>query len=196
MQTKHYVWLAVLIGLIIGIIGWLAFAPKSVVAPGNGIASSTTTDLGNGVQIQGTGTTTGAVISESTNPTIKPPAIKPITFSADIPADAKTALQANYQALAPQIQAAPTRVDLWLQLAVLYKIGGDYNDAITVWNYVAAAAPSSSSYIAYGDLGDLYLNFIHDYAKAEVNYKAAVALQPGNADYQAGLKAAEQAQGQ
>ena len=39
------------------------------------------------------------------------------------------------------------------------------------------------NYIAYGDLGDLYMNFDVNYPKAEANYKAAIAIKPTVIDY-------------
>ena len=40
-----------------------------------------------------------------------------------------------------------------------------------------------TNYIAYGDLGDLYMNFDVNYPKAEANYKAAIAINPHVIDY-------------
>jgi hypothetical protein len=194
MQTKHYVALALVIGLAIGIGGWLVLAPKSAVAPTSQTASTTVTDLGGGNSITTTGSSTITVINEQQGAS-KPPAVPSITFSANVPTDAKAALQVQYNTYAAQLKTAPTRVDLWLQLGVVYKIAGDYQGAITAWTYVAHSASSPSDYVAYGDLGDLYLNFTHEYAKAEASYKTALVLKPNDADYTAGLKAAQQAQG-
>lgn len=194
MQTKHYVALAAAVGLAIGVGGWLLLAPKTAVAPNSSTTASTTvTDLGNGTQIQATGDVTVTQTNQNAAP--KPPALRSINFSVNTSADLKTALQSQYATISAQIKAAPNRVDLWLQLGVLYKIGGDYAGAAAAWTYVAQAAPASIAAVAYGNLGDLYLNFTREYQKAEVSYKAALALKPGYADYQAGLGAARQAQG-
>jgi len=194
MQTKHYIWLAAAIGIIIGVIGWLIFVSKTAVAPASSTASTTITDLGNGVKIQTTGDVTITPVNDRTNAP-KPPAVVALSVSADIPADVKAALETQYASYAAKIKTAPTRVDLWLQLGVVYKIAGQYSATASAWTYVAQSGSSPSNYVAYGDLGDLYLNFTHEYAKAEASYKAALALNPGNADFTAGLKAAQQAQG-
>jgi tetratricopeptide (TPR) repeat protein len=187
MQTKHYVWLAAVVGIVVGVGGWLLFAPKAAVAP------TSSTDLGNGVQIQATGSTTVTEGDGQAAP--KPPALRAINFSAGTSADLKVALQTQYNTYVAQLKVTPTRIDSWLQLGVLYKIGGDYPGTIGAWTYVSEAGSSPNNYVAYGDLGDLYLNFTHEYAKAEASFKAALALQPTNADYTAGLKAAQKAQG-
>lgn len=193
MQTKHYIWLAAVIGVLVGVGGWLLFAPAASAPSSSATSTATTTDQ-NGVGVGATGSTTVTDITGTANAT-KPPALRSINVASSVSADVKTALQAQYAAIAAQLSAEPSRVDLWLQLGMLYKIGGDYPGAIGAWSYVAAASPSSTSYVAYGNLGDLYLNFIHDYPKAEANYKAALDLRPGNADYTAGLQTAQQLQG-
>lgn len=193
MQTKHYIGIAAVVGLAIGIGGWLLFAPKNAQAPSSSTASTTVTDLGNGVVVQTTGSTTIKEIDGQ--PAVSAPTVKPIAFSANTSADLKTALTAQYDILAPQLRAAPNRIDLWLQLGVLYKIANDYPDAVVAWGYVAKNGTPPNNTTAYGDLGDLYLNFTHEYAKAEASYKAALALDPKNTDFAAGLKAAQQAQG-
>lgn len=194
MQTKHYIGLAAIVGLAIGIGGWLVFGPKTAVNPASSTASTTVTDLGNGVKIQTTGDVTITQVDDQAAAP-KAPAVPAFAPSAELAVDVKTALQSQYNTYASQLRAAPTRVDLWLQLGVVYKIAGQYNATVVAWTYVAQSGSSPSNYVAYGNLGDLYLNFTHEYAKAEASYKAALALKPGYADYTAGLKAAQQAQG-
>lgn len=197
MQPKHYVWIALGAGLLAGIAGWALFGPRHVQAPSStassttsGAATTTTVDLGGGVQVQ---VPAGTVISVDNG--IPAPSLKPIAFASTVSPDVKAALQAQYDVVAPQLRASPNRVDLWLQLGIEYKIGGDYADAAAVWTFVSKAAPNDVAAVAYGNLGDLYLNFTHEYAKSEAAYKAALAVKPNVADYQAGLKAAQHAQG-
>lgn len=189
MQTKHYVAAALAAGIIIGGALWFIFAPRAAQAPASPSASTTSTTQ-SGVTIQTTGSSTITVTEQSTAP--KPPALRQPQYSASTSADVKATLAGQYDLLASQLRAAPTRVDLWLQLGVLYKIAGDYAGAEAAWTYVAHFGPASINFVAYGDLGDLYLNFLHNYAAAEASYKLALKGAPTNADYQAGLKAAQQ----
>ncbi len=143
--------------------------------------SSTTTSFGT-VAITTTGGGTIQIVPISKG--IQPPSLAgTIQISSSLPPDAVAALRTQEETLIPLIKANPLRVDLWLQLGVDRKIGGDYQGAITAWQYVAAAAPVTLSYVAYGDLGDLYMNFLKDYPKAETNYLAAIKINPHVIDY-------------
>lgn len=145
-------------------------------------ASTTTIHLGNGVSVTGAA---GSIEAVPTS-TVQPPALSTniiIASNTTLPPDAQTVLKSDETALISQIKKDPTRVDLWLKLGVYRKMAGDYAGAIVAWNYVAAAAPSSASYVAYGNLGDLYMNFQVNYPKAEANYKAAITIKPTVIDY-------------
>ena len=110
---------------------------------------------------------------------ITPPSLdRPLVVTTQMSPDAAAAVKADLQKYTDQLKAAPTRVDLWLKLGVYRKMAGDYVGAEQAWSYVAAAAPKSISYIAYGNLGDLHQNFLKDYPKAEAEYKQAIALNP------------------
>jgi len=194
MQQKYYLWLVLLAGLIIGAGAWLLFVPKSALAPSPAAQNTTSTTTGVTVGTMGSSTVTIGEIAQGKTPAEQPPALRPINYSAGTSADLKAALQSQYNTLSAQLKASPTRVDLWLSLGTDYKIAGDYAGAIAAWGYVARTGPSSINYVAYANLGDLYLNFLHDYAKAVANYKAALAIKPGNADYQADLKEAQELQ--
>ncbi len=190
MHTKRYILLALVIGLAFGVGGWLVFAPKNTTP-----IETTVTDLGNGYALVTTGSSTITEIKDDPKPTVTPPAVVALSISADLPVEAKAALQSQFNTYAAGLKAAPARTDLWLSLGIVYKIAGQYQAAASAWTYVGKAGGSTVNYVAYGNLGDLYLNFTHEYAKAETSFKAALALKPGVADYQAGLAAAREAQG-
>ncbi len=82
-----------------------------------------------------------------------------------------------------QLKATPNRSDLWLDLGIYRKIAMDYKGAEEVWSYIAVAGSVETNYIAYGNLGDLYMNFLKNYPKAESSYKSAIALKPDVIDY-------------
>lgn len=111
-------------------------------------------------------------------PGAAPSVDRPVTISAALSAEAAATLRMLMQELLAELKANPDRADLWLQLGVHRKIAGDYAGAIEAWQYVATGAPSSISYIAHSNLGGLYMGELKDYPKAEVNYKAAIALSP------------------
>ena len=98
------------------------------------------------------------------------------TLSPELIAQLKTQEKANISL----IKKAPTNADAWLQLAVDYKIAGDYAGAEAIWIYLTKAAPTS--FVAFANLGDLYTNYLKDNTKAEANYKIAIKLQPDYID--------------
>jgi tetratricopeptide (TPR) repeat protein len=114
---------------------------------------------------------------------VQPSLDRALTITADLPEQSKADLRANFEQLKKGLQAEPTRVDLWLSLGLCYKTAGDYEGAAEVWQYVADAAPDGLRYIALGNLGDLYANFIKDYPKAESYYLQALAVKPTEIGY-------------
>lgn len=111
---------------------------------------------------------------------------KPAVYSATVSAEVRTALEAQFVDVRANLSKNKNDLNEWLHLGVLYKTAGDYQAAVAPWTYVAKL-PTNVSYIAYGNLGDLYLNFLKDYPKAEANYKAAVSIKPEVIEYYRGL---------
>jgi hypothetical protein len=190
MTPKHVFWITLAVVVVAALVGWFIIAPRQATAPSGSSATSTpstasTTDIG-GLTVNGQ----GAVVTETTT-SVPKPATPALSFSADLNTDAKQALQIQWDTLTTQLKSAPTHLDLWLELGTVYKIAGQYDAAIAAWTYITKAATPSTAYVAWGNLGDLYLNFTHDYAKAAVAYQQALKDQPKNPDYQAGLKAAQ-----
>jgi tetratricopeptide (TPR) repeat protein len=66
---------------------------------------------------------------------------------------------------------------------VYYKIAGDFEGASDVWKFVSAVGPTEAQATAFGNLGDLYMNFIKDYPKAEESYRQAINLKPDEISY-------------
>ncbi len=87
-------------------------------------------------------------------------------------------LRADMEEIIPILRKSPGDFDTWLELAIHYKIAGDYEGAADVWQYVVYAAPSVQRTVALSNLGDLYMNFIKDYPKAEGYYRQALAINP------------------
>jgi tetratricopeptide (TPR) repeat protein len=189
MQNNGYLWGA-LIALVIIVGGFFFFRTHTAMAPAPGAtttlssASTTVTDLGNGISVIGP----GGVTIEPVNNSVPPPSLSgSIIIAPSVAPDVAAALRTNEQTLITQLKAAPTRVDLWLSLGVYRKIAGDYAGAIVAWDYVAQTGPKTINYIAYGDLGDLYQNFDTNLPKAEADYKAAIAINPNVIQYYSDL---------
>jgi hypothetical protein len=186
MQNNGYIW-GVIIAIILIIGAFFLFRAPKASAPGS-VASSTASTGSTSPQVGGQMATssngqvhaTGTLSGTTDNP---PTLTGSIIIAPTVSADQAAQLQTKEATLITQLKAAPTRVDLWLELGMYRKEAGDYAGAIAAWNYVAQAGPSSINYIAYGNLGDLYQNFDTNYPLAETNYKAAIAIDPTVVDY-------------
>lgn len=185
---NKYLWFALVIGLVLGIGGWLIFMPNSATAPSTATstasaASSTLVDLGNGYRVALPAGASIEALPVGTPAPAHPSLTRPITFSSGVSAADQASLTAQEQSTLAQLKTAPMRVDLWLQLGNERKLAGDYQGAIDAWTYVAKAGPTTINYVAYGNLADLYTNWNKDFAKAAANLKAAIAIKPDNIDF-------------
>ncbi|MDE2071294.1 MAG: hypothetical protein KGI70_01000 [Patescibacteria group bacterium] len=192
---QQSVWMYGLVGVGVAILvaaGLLFGLPaRTSTSTGTNATSTATTSVG-GAGITTTGGQVTVSLVSNTGVSVPPPSLtRPITIDPNLPPDAQKILRDGEQNFITQLKADPTRVDLWLLLGTDRKIAGDYEGAALAWTYVAAVSPAPYNYTAHGNLGDLYLNFLHDFALAKADYQAAVALEPHNQDYVNGLAAAQ-----
>lgn len=186
MQTKYlYVLgaLVLLVGLGVFILKSQPPAGSTNVATTTNSSASTTdivSDLGNGITATGPGKVELVPVDQGTPP---PSLTGEIKINASLASDVQAAIRAKEEALIAELKKAPNRLDLWLQLGVYRKMAGDYVGAIEAYNYVATTGAVTINYIAYGNLGDVYMNYVKDYPKAELNYKKAIAIRPEVIDY-------------
>ncbi len=146
--------------------------------------ATTTVDLGNGQSVTLPPGVTIEKIGTSTNATApkQPSLTGTILIDSKLAPEVQAALRTNEQELLTSLKKNPNQLDAWIKLGLYRKMAGDYAGAIEAWNFVAASQ-SNISYVAYGNLGGLYADFLKDYPKAEINYKAAIALKPSVIDY-------------
>jgi tetratricopeptide (TPR) repeat protein len=183
MQNNNSFWLSVGIVLAILLAGTFFFlGPHSASAPGTiatstgQIGSTTTTNLGNGVTVVANGSVGGEVTVTTSKSITAPSLTKATTFSASLPASQVAQLRADEATTIAALIKNSDQTNYWLQLALDYKIAGDYPGAIAVWTYLTEVTPTN--YVPYADLGDLYQNFDVNYPKAEANYLQAIKLNP------------------
>ncbi len=100
----------------------------------------------------------------------------PISFSSSTDAEVQAALNAKFVQLQAAISKDKTDFNAWIALGGIYKMGGDYARAATIWEYVSKAWPMNA--VSYGNLGDMYMNFTHDYKKAETAYLTEIKNNP------------------
>lgn len=102
----------------------------------------------------------------------------PYAITVDMSDDAKAILESDVEKLKETLREDPTDFTSWLDLALHYKIAGDYQTAEKIWTYVAQNGPAGIRYVALGNLGNLYEYFIKDYPKAEEYLLQAITLKP------------------
>ena len=90
------------------------------------------------------------------------------TASVDICAELKTQAEVQTAALAKNSQDTKA----WGDLGSIRESAGDYQGARAAWEYVSLLSPGNT--VSFSNLGDLYMNYLHEYAKAETNYLAQI----------------------
>jgi len=155
--------------------GDAATTTPSSATPSEGTSDTHTT---NGVT--GTGNFTVSGVDSIDVPDFR----APITYSADLSADAKAIIQKNVATLQATLQKNSLDLKAWLDLGAMRKMAGDFAGAETDWKFVTQASPKNTA--AFWNLGDLYMNFLKNYPKAESAFKSVIAIEPTNTQaYQA-----------
>lgn len=74
------------------------------------------------------------------------------------------------------LKADYDKYDKWVDLGILRKLVGDYEEARNIWEFASIVWPDSV--VAFHNLGDLYHFYLNDYKKAEVNKLQVIKLDP------------------
>ena len=116
---------------------------------------------------------------------ITPDYFKPIVFSSTVSAAMRAQLNGRLKLVQAELDTNKLDIRAWVDLGTIHKMGGDYAAAAEYWEYVVSTYSGTGA--PYYGLGDLYENFLHNTAKAEVNYKMAIEINPKNVDAYASL---------
>jgi len=142
-------------------------------------ATTTTADIAGGtLGITATGGYTIKEIQAENNVPKAPDYNVPLAFGAyaGLNEAQKSALQAKAANLRAQLAENPSNYTAWLALGSTFKMAGDYAQAEKIWKYVSLQWPTDD--VVLGNLGDLYMNFIKDYPKADASYLRAIQSNP------------------
>lgn len=74
------------------------------------------------------------------------------------------------------VKKDPNLFNVWIELGLLKKIIGDYEGARDAWEYAGAIRPKNA--VSFANLGEIYASYLKNPAKAEKNFKIAIANQP------------------
>jgi len=87
--------------------------------------------------------------------------------------------------LKEEIKKSPDDINKWLSLGITKKAVNDFDGARDIFLYVIKKYPTDAT--AFGNLADLYANFLNDSVKAEEYYKKAIENSPTYVNYYVGL---------
>ncbi len=82
--------------------------------------------------------------------------------------------------LIKKLKIEPQNRDMWLDLAIDWKIIGDYQVSVEILNYIVILWPND--YVPFNNLADLYQFYIKNYQLAEKNWLKVIDLNPGYTD--------------
>ena len=128
-------------------------------------------------QQQGTSTAQTVI-----DPTVPAPSLDHVTkFDPSIPQTVRAQLSKNIDTLIGKLKQNGLDFNNWMDLALNYKVAGDYDAAQAIWEYVEKAVPTSG--VAPFNIGNLYYLTIHDYPRAETYFKEAIQREPTQTSY-------------
>lgn len=78
----------------------------------------------------------------------------------------------RFESIQKTLDQDPNNFDALLQLGMIKKYIGDYKGAEAAWVKVGEITPKNST--SFGNLADLYANFLKDYDKAIIAYQTAI----------------------
>lgn len=145
-------------------------------------SSTTPLTVNNGIEATGDYTLEQVSIEKTKIPA--PNLDRPLTFSSNLPPEAKKIITDGIKRLTDTLKGDSSRFDAWLDLGSYRKQSGDYEGAREAWEYAGVLAPES--YVPWNNLGDLYAHYLKDFPKAEQNFKKSITLKP---DYIGGYRA-------
>lgn len=144
---------------LLGIGGWYYFQPEAQKVQIGGV----TLNMPKGASIE--------LIEDEL-----PPLDHTVQFEEGVPPETRTMLSENIDKLIAILEEDKTHFNAWLDLALQYKVAGDYRAAEKVWLYLVDAAPQSG--LSAHNLGTLYHLTFKDFEKAEKYFLEAIKREP------------------
>lgn len=111
---------------------------------------------------------------------VVPPLDRDIQISGDMPEAAKVVLRQKVADTLKELRSVPYDGNTWMDLALEYHTGNDYEGARMVWEFIVSQPPTNVT--ALGNLGRLYHFDLKDFPKAEEYLLKAVAANPARSE--------------
>src|SRR3989338_251506 len=155
-MTKHtfIVAISVLIALVIAAVLFGVARNRGIITFNNGIPQFSFTKLS----------------------TSQPSPDRPIQSPADFQADAREMFNTNLAKAKDTLTKDPSDVSVWFDLAVYYRMVGDHEGAVEIWEYISATHPQEG--ISLHNLGEYNFHTAKNYPLAESYYRKSIAVVP------------------
>lgn len=101
-----------------------------------------------------------------------------LSFAGAFSTSDKTALQGAYKKAVDALAVDKLDFNAWISLGTINLMAGNVAKALEIWNYASTQWPSNV--VSHNNLGDLYMNNLRDYAKAEAEFLAAIKNKPND----------------
>ncbi len=101
---------------------------------------------------------------------------RPITFPSSYSEKAAKKVGDDMKVLVASLKAKPYSYETWNDLAIFRKMIEDYKGAEEIWVFLTTVAPTKPD--AYLNLGELYMYYFHQNAKAEQAFLRVIEVSP------------------
>ncbi|MBP9757126.1 MAG: hypothetical protein KBD06_00840 [Candidatus Pacebacteria bacterium] len=119
------------------------------------------------------------IIPITAEATYKSPAYpKTLSFSIKLSDSEKSTIQKAYGVVVGDLTEDRYDFNAWINLGTLNLMAGNYKAAETIWQFASTQWPTNQA--SHNNLGDLYMNYLKDYPKAETEYLAGIKNKPGD----------------
>ena len=101
---------------------------------------------------------------------------RPVNFPADFSPDAQRLFVDTMAKTKATLEEEPRNVSAWLDLAIQYRMVGDHEGALEIWEYISALYPQEG--ISLHNIAEYYFHTTKDYAAAESYYLRSISVAP------------------
>lgn len=181
MNKRTYLYFFLTI-ILVALVWYLSTDLNKSSPLGASQTQSTTTPSGVGAvsQLPGGGTLEVVPVDDGGG-AVAPALGKPIVFTVQYSDAVKAALKTGIESIEKKIKAGDASFENWNMLATYRKQTGDYASALEIWTYLSHQYSTNS--VVFINRANLYGYYLHDNAKAEVDFKKSIVNGP--TEYQA-----------
>jgi len=99
-----------------------------------------------------------------------------VNFPENFDENARALFNQNLEKVKTALRENPNDVSAWFDVAIYYRMVGDYDGAVEIWKYVSTKYPTEG--VSLHNLGEHYFHTAKDYTLAEQYYLKSIAVAP------------------